>query len=562
MSDDEEQIIPRILLPPGTDKTFMTILGNFNNSVFAGSFPGDNKTNLLSGFNPDELEEKGLIFSLGNNSLSNQFVDQLSFDELQNLEQAYFIERLQQFDNVIFVGYSDLEGLQHALHTLEQLFDLNENLYHHYDIIDYPDYQRRGAVIPTVPEEYDPGDFEKAFRALNQFGINTWVYEPGTVEPGSDKLFSSLQDWSGINVKGEMFPYVRKGISLEKLKIPDFPSDFRESEEKELSLYKNQILESADELYSSIQRLNSSNTDLMIFSDRTLWESMNFSSTGAFLLNNQNFNKFMFYRNLFSKALSDYDLDKLPESYLIPFYQGLSRKENLYYDIYSDAIADSMVNQWFTTVLWSGAVKNASLIDPMDLYGIKGTPDISLLDYSLSYQTGSKYFGNFYSLYPGKALTGVLFKPYNTRITGVDPEDFNSEVLLKINDFSEGTRIRLSTAADYFWNTSAYDPAISLWKTLIYYFGKEVAIELVVFNDLYFKLLSISLNMELNGYSQKHEKQASELIIELNSNWDNIQSMLADNISFLNDLSDLKNSIISRYYEAQKNSLKEEIQIE
>lgn len=556
--ESHRQLLPRILMPVNANGELERIIKLFNSDILEISIQGENNLPLLEDFDPEDLEIRSLIFSIGNNSLSNQFAEQLPFEEIQDLDQAYFIKRLDQISNVIFIGYSDLEGLQHAFHTLDQLMEFKENIYHHYDIVDYPDYLQRGVIIQLDDNTPGPDSLSRAFRSLNHLGINTWVIESKPLELVTNNLLKGVGPWLRSDFTNTTFPYIRKGLSLERLKLPDFPMDAGYSDQEKLASYEKTILNSAKDLYEEIKKLNSFNTDLLIFSDRTLWESMNFSPAGAVLLDNENFNKFMFYRNLFSRAFSNNNLSELPESYLIPFYQGISRKENVYYDIYSDAIADSSVGGWFTTVLWSGTVKNTNLIDAMDLYGIRGTPELSLLDHSLTYQTASRYYGNYYSLYPGKALTGVIFKPYDTRIIGIDPEDFNYEALLKVNDFSEITRIRVATAVDYFWNTSLYDPAISLWKILTYSYGKEIAREIVYFNDLYFKLLSISLNMELNGYNQKHEKQASELIIELNSRWDKLKILLESEYEFLNDLSDLKNSIISRYYQAQKNSLDKE----
>ena len=561
-NENQEQLLPGILMPVNSNDDLEKIISVFNSDIFEISIQGKNYLPVLNDLDAEDLENHSLIFSIGNNTLSNQFAEQLPFEEIRDVEQAYFIKRLDQVSNVIFIGYSDLEGLQHALHTLDQLLEFRENTYHHYDIVDYPDYLQRGVIIQLDENMPDPDSLKLAFGSLNHIGVNTWVIESKPVELGSNNLIKSLGPWFKTDFNNKTFPHIRQGVSLERLKLPDFPSNGEEAKQEELNLFENNILNSARDLYEELKKLNSLNTDLLIFSDKTLWESMNFSPAGAALIDNENFNKFMFYRNLFSRTFSKYDLTELPESYLIPFYQGISRKENIYYDIYSDAIADSSTGNWFSTVLWSGAVRNTNLIDAMSLYGIRGTPELSFLDHSLTYRTGSRYYGNYYSLYPGKALTGILFRPYDTRIIGVDPGDFSNEVLLKVNDFSEITRIRLATAVDYFWNTSLYDPAISLWKILNYSYGKDIAREIVWFNDLYFKLLSISLNMELNGYNQKHEKQASELIIELNSHWENLKTLLESEYEFLNDLSDLKNGIISRYYQAQKNSMDKEPVVE
>lgn len=552
--ENDKQLFPRLLLPANMPGEIKNLIISFTNNLPVNDPGNKNSFGIITRFESGDFEKESLIYSFGFNSLAGEFSDLLPFDEIQERKQSYFIKRLTQLPNVIFLGYHDLEGLKHALHSLSQLMDFKENIYHHYDIIDYPDYQSRGVIIQAVNEESNLKDFLPSVSILNELGLNTWVLESPNVQLGSNEIFNRYKNWISLDFGKYNYPFIRKGLSLENLSIPAYPDGEKTSEEA-VDKYASTILESAKDFYEKLKRLEKSGFDLVIFSDRTLWESMNTSKTGSVILNRENFNRFMFYRNLFTKSFSQNNLDDLPDSYLIPFNLEITGKGNVYSEIYTSAIADSSINSYFSRILWPGPVKGASLIDPIDIYGFNNTGSVSIMDYSLTFRTESTYFGNYYSLYPGKALSGAIFKAFDTRITGIQPEEFNREMFLKVNDLSVVTRIRLATAADYLWNNSQYDPSFSLWKTLVNMFGMDVAKEIILFNDLYFKILSISLDFDLNGYNQKLEKQGEELIIQLNNHWDKIKISLENHIQILNELSDMKNGIISKFYQVQKNSI-------
>jgi hypothetical protein len=554
--ENEKQLFPRLLLPLNADKQTRDQISGFVSRLPLESPNTKSSLQIITRFDSRDMEPDALVFSFGYNVLSSQFSDQLPFDEIQGLNQAYFVKRLTQLPNVIFIGFSDVEGLSRGLHTLHQLFDFKQNTYHHYDIVDYPDFESRGIVIKLDNIDELKTDIIPGAAYISGLGANCWVLESPPFQLGSNELFQRFNDWIRFDFSKYNFPYIRKGLSLEQLKMPAFPDKITGKETKELLEYQKTISESARNYYDKLKRLKDNDFDLIIFSDKTLWESMNTMNPGSMILNQENFARFMFYRNIFTSSFSMNDIKDLPDSYLIPFHLEVARQGSIYSQIYESALSDTMVNRYFSTVLWSGPVKGADLIDPVDLHSFGGSGTISFIDYSLMFRTESTYFGNYYSLYPGKALSGAIFKPYETKMTGITPEDLNREVFLKVDDFSEVTQLRLATAVDFLWNNSHYDPAFSIWKSLVYKYGRDVAKELVLFNDLYYKLLSISLDFDLNGYNQKLEKQGEELIIQLNSHWDKIKVSLADHIEFLNELSDLKNTIITNFYQSNKNSLK------
>ena len=61
---------------------------------------------------------------------------------------------------------------------------------------------------------------------------------------------------------------------------------------------------------------------------------------------------------------------------------------------------------------------------------------------------------------------------------------------------NEVYRIKFATVADYEWNTSAYNPELSLWKALVNAYGVACAKEVLSFNEAYYGLYEVCMRME------------------------------------------------------------------
>ena len=107
------------------------------------------------------------------------------------------------------------------------------------------------------------------------------------------------------------------------------------------------------------------------------------------------------------------------------------------------------------------------------------------------------------------------------------------------------------TAADYLWNRDDYNPYRSVWKALLKLYGKQNTINLIHFNDLYYQLLQLCMVMEKGKHNQKDLKSGEDLILELNSHWNEITEKLSREIDLLNELADLKNQVIARFYQVK-----------
>jgi hypothetical protein len=193
-------------------------------------------------------------------------------------------------------------------------------------------------------------------------------------------------------------------------------------------------------------------------------------------------------------------------------------------------------------------------LDRSDLFAYTRTFSFkpSLSDQTLTIRKSNRLYRGYPSLYPGKALLSSLFEAFDTDISGISPDELNEEIFIKVNGNSPIDMIRAATAMDFLWNPSSYSPEMSTYKVLLYLFDKSYADELVYFNNLYFRLMAVCIDLESNGFAQRAVKLGDELIIQMNYHWDNLQGLSEDYLMLLNDLNDLKNSVISRFYKARE----------
>ena len=170
-------------------------------------------------------------------------------------------------------------------------------------------------------------------------------------------------------------------------------------------------------------------------------------------------------------------------------------------------------------------------------------------------------YGGYPALYPGKAVMCCLFEPYDIIV----PKDFykymDKDIYSNGGGFSELYKIKYPTFADFAWNNNAYNPDFSLYKTLLWLFGKENAMKLLQFNDSYFKLESVASEIRISKEIPKEapvkevsveQKAAAELYIKQIENTYQELTKSLKNERLLKELESVKTTLISRYYSTLK----------
>jgi hypothetical protein len=109
----------------------------------------------------------------------------------------------------------------------------------------------------------------------------------------------------------------------------------------------------------------------------------------------------------------------------------------------------------------------------------------------------TRVYGGYATYYPGKARMCNLFEPLDAeRPAGFHELNDGRHMYVNGTADSEVYRIKFATVADYEWNTSAYVPERSLWKTLVGAYGPTCAKELLFFNEAYYGLYEVCMRME------------------------------------------------------------------
>lgn len=545
-----EKKLPLFVLPKNMSNQDRILFDNLKKSLQKKGLLTKSGSNFTSKFQRNNKELYPFIISFGVNDLSSEFSDRLSLQEMGKSEQSYTLKRISNNNNYIFIDYTDAEGLDRAINTFLQLVDETNGTYHHFDISDYPDYTERTVVIPYFIQDNNPHYLTWLFL-LQEFGFNKFVMKISSNDLSSAQLYTLSQKAMGqFSMLQKSDPYVKSGIFLEGVKLSETQKVIDSGKVLGDIEFQTSLAKDATELAKIVNRMDTFKPDFWIFSDRFLREIQNKNMHNG--LNFENYSHFINGRNVFWRNFSaGLKISTEKPKYLHPYFLSNIEQKNkkLASNLYFNDLDQLGIK--FEKTLWTGAVEFPEFIDPSDLYNYSGK-EVSLLSKTSGMRKETCLTGSYYSIYSGRALTGSLFNGFDTNMVGISPEMMNNECILDLEGFSELNLIRLLSSLDYVWNTSAYNPSFSSWKVLKKIYGKETAKNLVLFNDAYYKLTSAIIDIDNLGYNQRHIKNGEYLITQLNNCWNTITIDLAAHSDLLNDLSDLKNALISRYYQSAR----------
>ena len=547
---------PLFLFSVNEDKSARAKLLDFIYALKKKGLYSGKTSPLVSRLPLNVLESDRLLFNIGNTALSKQFADQLPFEDINDKKQAYFIKSIDAPSNIVFVGYSDREGFYRALNTLSALIDSKDSLYYHYDIIDYPDYLNRTVIIPV--EKESSSNLNNSLNYLEASGFNSFIFEPRDPELNTlnyvNLLNSQNKAISGLSLNGSPFKY---GYSFQDIKLQikkpkDGKSDL-------LSFSQEELSGEISELANLVKKLQKNKPDYFVFSDVGLWNclDLNLSQKSLRMIDDKSFDQYIKLRNSFWKGLNDQlEYEENCRTFLFPVISNNRLLNQISYSEYCYFKDYSSFSNVFTSLLWTGAVNYSTIVDGLDLLrfsSISNLP-VTLFDNTLTGRKDDIFLGGYASRFYGKTLSGILFEPYFVDFAGIDKHEIQNQIMLNSSNLSDLSLIRLATAADYFWNNSAYDPYLSVWKILVNKYGEESARELIYFNDLFFKLVALNMQIEKDGYNQKLSKTGEDIRILMDEHWKKITIALADDIQFLDELSNYKNLVITRFYQSIRKS--------
>lgn len=517
-----------------------------------------------SGIIPDTLTT---IFCLGRNELFRKYSTKMTMDKIVEHQQGYLISNLPENPRVIFMTGNKPSGDYYAVTTLIQLLNKDEFVLHSANIIDWPDFTGRSYLFSAwMNEEELERDvnlisemsllkFNKAYVGYRQTrGRKDWydpgdLYKTGVIKAGDECKKTGVTDL-GIMVN----PYYHFDYEMHTDSLTDelryiFTHSDPGSIEKLKSVYRIGLSAGAKTLMLMADDFVPHEGDYRklyaLYTPEDKKRFINLQNAQAHMVN-----------EIYSWIQSSYPgtrLEFCPPWYLNEFIdKSRGRAEQYFRELMPQIPGD-------VAVIWTGPTERSLSVDMADIFRYKKLigRNPMLWDNTLDARGLSSEYGGYPGLYPGKIKLCNLFEPYDVDL----PENFheyNDGPHMFINGAitSEQYQVKYSTVADYEWNTSAYDPDFSLWKTLLSRYGKVTAVNLLKFNDVYYSLKRACIQIE-------REQNVNKLIRRGNiysNRLKVIYSLLENNLEMhpfmLNEINGFRDEVLQRFESLKDNTRK------
>ena len=245
----------------------------------------------------------------------------------------------------------------------------------------------------------------------------------------------------------------------------------------------------------------------------------------------------------------------IPTSRVQLFIHPVFNNQLLDYSAYSDKTLTTNG----ISLAYSGSSFFSINTDDADFYRFyifSGSKPV-FMDNSMQVSTPWGHYGGGYPYYPGKIRLYNIFEPFSNieirhHLNKVD-------AFLYYMNFKAGSEfdiVRMATAADFMWNTSAYNPESSLWKVLHSRYGDEVARELLNYADKYGLALELMLKVEFKEQASRNLKNAQVVSGELVALSNHIEKKLGPAHPLMQDLIFLNKQVKKRVNGLQVSLLK------
>ncbi len=512
------------------------------------------------------IPENSIIFSLGDVKLPNEIREKIKsmMDKIKGKQQGYIIGKPDK-DKLLFVlkGNTDL-GVYYAVTTLVQLIDGRSKTYTHYNIIDYPDFLGRSFLLTDFNNIDRIKTIKEDIMRLSQYKLN--------------KVYNSYNEW-GKDWKhpGEVFIRAIKktGMVAKETGVVDFAlminpyfhfkyeQKVSSMDEKTKYYFTHSDRTSIEALKEDIKiGMDAGAKTLMLMSDdfvpheadyRKIYSLWNDKDKKRFT-NLQNAQAYMI-KILYNWLAKDYPKTRFefcPPWYLNEFIDKSRGKAEQYFSDLVEQIPEDIA------IVWTGNTVRSLSFDMADIERYRkliGRYPM-LWDNTLYARTLSGVYGGYPAYYPEKITLCNLFEPYDIYL----PPDFykyndGAHIYFNGSANSEIYKIKYATVADYTWNNNSYDPDFSIWKVLYVNFGRKMAIDLINFNNLYWKTFQRVRKGEIaflnNNYEEYREelKRAKELLKKLEKNMRILKKAMSKmNKTLVNELNLKLESLRNRFF--------------
>ena len=502
------------------------------------------------------LESDRLIFSIGRTALLKDNIAQLPFAEIEGKEQGYFTKRPAGRPNIIYLAGNEDVGDFYAVASAIQLFDKREAIYHHADIIDYPDFLGRsfrlGSLesMEAIDRDLDGIDRLAAFKLnkiYNGYGDwgKDWLNPSQTFLDGIEAAGKKCEQLGVVDLAVQFNPYYHFEYEMH---VPDIPTEL-----KYYWLHSNS--QDVERLIEGIRTcFDCGATCLMLLADDFVPHEADYRKIYS-LWTQEDKDRFVNLQNAQAHVINEiYDMleaeypgarfEFCPPWYLNEFIdRSRGHAEQYFRDLIAQIPED-------VAIIWTGNTVRSLSYDMADIERYReliGRYPM-LWDNTLYARRLEGSYGGYPGLYPGKVRMCNIFEPYDIYL----PKDFHEyndgkHIYQNGGSHLEYQKIKYITVADYEWNTGAYDPDFSLWKALYTQFGKEIAVKLLEFNDNYYGLVDMTMRIEREGKSEEYVSKAEKYRATAENLLDELSRMPAMNMVLVDELRVWQQEQVGKY---------------
>ena len=465
---------------------------------------------LEKDFSLQEIEKAGFVISIGNNRLYRELGPELPMDAIHDKSQGYVIDSKRHGNgHVVFLMGETPVANYYAVATALQLFDKNNCIYHDAAVIDYPDFLGR----PSLPVnwrnekrlEHDLDTVEEmSLHKLNKiyFGYHpkkgTWYQPDQKYLKGLAQAGRPLAETGVMDLSVSVHPY-RHFATTPSGEVLD---------DRLLNTWTHGSPESFERL-QKVCRIGleaGARTVLLLSDDLVPYQGTNRQNYGLYTTEDEK--QFVNLQNAQAHVINelkkwlDTDYPGTRLEFCPPWYSNehIDRSEGKaeqYLRELSLQIPEDVA------IIWTGPTIRSLSMDMADFHRFRSYIGRwpMLWDNTLHARNiEAKRYGGYTTYYPGKVRMCNLFEPYDAyKPEGVYRLSDQRQIYIGGARSTEIYKIKFATLADYLWNTSDYNPELSLWRTLCRNFGPDCAEKLIRFNDAYYGLYGVCTRMEKKG---------------------------------------------------------------
>ena len=466
-----------------------------------------------------------LVFSIGRNKLYKRVQPNLPLAAVQGKSQGYVIQSAFVGDTriVFLIGETPLANY-YAAATAIQLFEADRAVYHDATVIDYPDFLGRSYVFKAWKNDGELQRDLHAISRLSQYKLNKvylgygrqgkrWHRPDRLYLQGIEEAGRRCRDSGVMSLAMMVNPYSHLGFERPVDQLSDdLRNTWTHSDPGSIEMLKKHCRPA----------LNAGARTLMLLADDYVPHAGQNRQNYA-LFTEKDKNQFVSLQNAQAYVINQLKqwLDReYPETRLEfcpPWYsnehiaRSYGQAEYYFKDLTFQIPPD-------VAIIWTGPTIRSLSIDSADLYRYQSLIgrwpmiwDNTL--YARNHEVAS--YGGFPAHYPSKVRMCNIFEPFDAiRPRAFQNNNHGRQMYTNGPASSEVYKIKYATVADYEWNTTAYNPELSLWKALTKTFGRSAAEQLMYFNDAFYGFYEVYLRLKSKVPDAAHDKRKAEKYLD------------------------------------------------